>query len=99
MGKTFRLCEQHRIHMSTKVNEFTNAMPWDRIQSSINMIPLRLRHILLDLQGLIRLTVRPTDKTHVGIEEETVSSPWEWSGPSVQIRIFWELSDDAPVSE
>ena len=35
----------------------------------------------------------------MGIEEETVGSPREWSSPSVQIRIFWEVSDEVPVSE
>lgn len=33
------------------------------------------------------------------IEEKAVGSPREWSGPSIQIRIFWEASDEVPVSE
>jgi hypothetical protein len=33
------------------------------------------------------------------IEEKAVRSPREWSGPSIQIRIFCKALDEGPVSE
>jgi hypothetical protein len=54
----------------------------------------------LDLQNRIS-TNGPTDpdETYMRIEEKAVGSPREWSSPSIQIRIFWEASNEVPVSE